>query len=180
MILTQRKQVNTFFKQNVSNDRAASELVWCGLAGRGQRPTQQSAAHRPFENKGLAHRNLSGKVAKLIVIKSQSERGVRVVEGPSDAKVEPVCNHALAFRGGGVAQARREIYVAVFSGSKIQDDPPCGRWHGRQPDYERLGTRREVVSLWRKRFFADRLAGLEEHARPGRPRTFPPRSRGSN
>jgi len=45
---------------------------------------------------------------------------------------------------------------------------------------ERLGTRREVVSLWRKRFFADRLAGLEEHARPGRPRTFPPRSRRSN
>src|SRR5271169_5287730 len=42
-----------------------------------------------------------------------------------------------------------------------------------------LGTRREVVSLWRKRFFADRLAGLEEHARPGRPRTFSPRSGGS-
>ena len=43
-----------------------------------------------------------------------------------------------------------------------------------------LDTRREVVSLWRKRFFADRLAGLEEHARPGRPRTFPPRSRRSS
>ena len=43
----------------------------------------------------------------------------------------------------------------------------------------RLDTRREVVSLWRKRFFSDRLAGLEEHARPGRPRTFSPRSRRS-
>ena len=42
-----------------------------------------------------------------------------------------------------------------------------------------LDTRREVVSLWRKRFFADRLAGLQEHARSGRPRTFPPRSRRS-
>ena len=42
-----------------------------------------------------------------------------------------------------------------------------------------LDTRREVVSLWRKRFFADRLAGLEEHARLGRPRTFSPRSRRS-
>jgi hypothetical protein len=31
-----------------------------------------------------------------------------------------------------------------------------------------------------KRFFADRLAGLEEHARPGRPRTFPPRTRRTN
>jgi len=37
-----------------------------------------------------------------------------------------------------------------------------------------LDTRREGVSLWRKRLFTDRLAGLEEHARPGRPRTFPP------
>ena len=43
----------------------------------------------------------------------------------------------------------------------------------------RLDTRREVVSLWRKRFFSDRLAGLEEHARPGRPRTFSRRSRRS-
>jgi hypothetical protein len=40
----------------------------------------------------------------------------------------------------------------------------------------RLDTRREVVSLWRKRFFTERLAGLEELPRPGRPRSFPPRS----
>ena len=38
----------------------------------------------------------------------------------------------------------------------------------------RLDTRREVVWLWRKRFFVDRLAGLEERSRPGRPRTFSP------
>jgi len=37
-----------------------------------------------------------------------------------------------------------------------------------------LGTRREVVWLWRKRFFSERLAGLEERSRPGRPRTFSP------
>jgi transposase len=43
----------------------------------------------------------------------------------------------------------------------------------------RLDTRREVVSVWRKRFFAERLAGLEERSRPGRPRTFSPRSRRS-
>ena len=42
---------------------------------------------------------------------------------------------------------------------------------------ERLDTRREVVSLWRKRFFEERLTGLEERARPGRPRSFPPRTR---
>lgn len=40
-----------------------------------------------------------------------------------------------------------------------------------------LRTRREVVSLWRKRFFEDRLAGLEDHLRSGRPRAFSPRGR---
>jgi hypothetical protein len=40
----------------------------------------------------------------------------------------------------------------------------------------RLDTRREVVSQWRQRFFRERLAGLEERARPGRPRVFPPRA----
>lgn len=44
----------------------------------------------------------------------------------------------------------------------------------------RLDTPREVVRRWRKRFFVDRLLGLEEQARPGRPRTFSPRSRGSD
>lgn len=40
----------------------------------------------------------------------------------------------------------------------------------------RLDSRREVVSMWRKRFFEERLPGLEERSRPGRPRTFPPRT----
>ena len=40
----------------------------------------------------------------------------------------------------------------------------------------RLDTHREVVSQWRKRFFKDRLAGLDERARPGRPRAGPPHS----
>ena len=40
----------------------------------------------------------------------------------------------------------------------------------------RLDTRRAVVSMWRKRFFEERLAGLDERVRPGRPRVFPPRT----
>ena len=44
----------------------------------------------------------------------------------------------------------------------------------------KLDTRREVVCMWRKRFFEQRLEGLEERSRPGRPRGFPPRSRRSN
>ena len=43
---------------------------------------------------------------------------------------------------------------------------------------ERLSTRREIVSMWRKRFFERRLAGLEDCQRPGRPRVFPPRTGG--
>ena len=39
-----------------------------------------------------------------------------------------------------------------------------------------LSTRREVVSMWRKRFFEKRLLGLEDLDRPGRPRVFPPRA----
>lgn len=38
----------------------------------------------------------------------------------------------------------------------------------------RLNTCREVVSQWRKRFFFERLPGLEERSRPGRPRAFYP------
>jgi hypothetical protein len=41
----------------------------------------------------------------------------------------------------------------------------------------RVQTRREVVSLWRKRFHDGRLAGLDDHPRSGRPRVFSPRSR---
>lgn len=37
----------------------------------------------------------------------------------------------------------------------------------------RLDTRREVVRMWRKRFFEERLPGLDERSRPGRPRGFP-------
>ena len=40
-----------------------------------------------------------------------------------------------------------------------------------------LSIGRDVVSLWRKRFFDERMAGLEERPRPGRPRVFPPRGR---
>ena len=36
-----------------------------------------------------------------------------------------------------------------------------------------LSVGRDVVSLWRKRFFYERVAGLAERPRPGRPRVFP-------
>ncbi len=38
----------------------------------------------------------------------------------------------------------------------------------------RLDTSDVAVTKWRKRFFEQRLAGLEDRKRPGRPRSFPP------
>lgn len=38
----------------------------------------------------------------------------------------------------------------------------------------RVGVDRKTVSRWRKRFFEERLKGLEERPRPGRPPVFPP------
>ena len=43
----------------------------------------------------------------------------------------------------------------------------------------RLDSPRKVVSMWRKRFFEERLLGLEERPRPGRPSIFPPGDRRS-
>jgi len=41
----------------------------------------------------------------------------------------------------------------------------------------RLDTPRPIVSKWRKRFFRERLAGLEERPRRGRPSGFSPSGR---
>jgi DNA-directed RNA polymerase specialized sigma24 family protein len=42
----------------------------------------------------------------------------------------------------------------------------------------RLDTPRQVVSKWRKRFYEQRLAGLDDLPRVGRPPAFPPRRGG--
>ena len=39
---------------------------------------------------------------------------------------------------------------------------------------ERLDVPRQIVSKWRKRFFEQRLAGLQERPRHGRPADFSP------
>lgn len=39
---------------------------------------------------------------------------------------------------------------------------------------ERLDVPRQIVSKWRKRFFLEGFAGLEERPRSGRPARFPP------
>ena len=42
----------------------------------------------------------------------------------------------------------------------------------------RLDTPRQIVSKWRKRFFEERFAGLDERPRGGRPVRFSPQHRG--
>ncbi len=42
-----------------------------------------------------------------------------------------------------------------------------------------LSVPRQIVSKWRKRFFEEGLAGLEDEPRTGRPPVFPPRGRRS-
>ena len=41
-----------------------------------------------------------------------------------------------------------------------------------------LDLPRQIVSKWRKRFYEERLGGLESRPRRGRPNLFPPRGRG--
>jgi transposase len=54
--------------------------------------------------------------------------------------------------------------IALLAADGLGNDKIAGR----------LDTRREIVSKWRKRFYEQRLAGLEERPRTGRPPGFPP------
>jgi transposase len=57
--------------------------------------------------------------------------------------------------------------IALYAGEGLRNDEIAAR----------LDTPRQVVSKWRKRFFEEGLAGLEELPRGGRPAGFSPRRR---
>lgn len=70
--------------------------------------------------------------------------------------------------------ARPLIYVAVSGRRTSQNDAAGGHRHAQRRDRRTAGYRREIVSKWRKRFFEQGLAGLDELPRTGRPGVFPP------
>jgi hypothetical protein len=63
-------------------------------------------------------------------------------------------------------QVMRALIVLAAADGRANDDIAAA-----------LSVGRDVVSLWRKRFFCERLPGLDERPRSGRPRAFPPRGR---
>lgn len=58
--------------------------------------------------------------------------------------------------------------IVLYAAKGLQNDEIAAR----------LDTPRQVVSKWRKRFFEERLSGLEQRPRRGRPPVFSPRYRG--
>lgn len=60
--------------------------------------------------------------------------------------------------------------VALYSADGLTNDEIATR----------LDMPRQIVSKWRKRFFEERLAGLEERPRRGRPARFSPQHRGGD
>jgi len=57
---------------------------------------------------------------------------------------------------------RAKVILLAAEGSENKEIGEC------------LSLPRQIVSRWRKRFFDERLAGLDERPRRGRPRVFPP------
>ena len=91
---------------------------------------------------------------------------------PLDAAIEPIFDSSVSRRRARTASACLPVYVAVVIRAKrillAAEGVPIDKIAAR------LDSRREVVSMWRKRFFEERMVGLEERSRPDRPRTFPP------
>jgi hypothetical protein len=89
------------------------------------------------------------------------------------AKDQPVSDQTLVCGCRPVAAAYSQIYVAVFSSTRAKMILMPAEGLGKDEIAKRLDTRRALVSMWRKRFINERLVGLEERARAGRPGLSP-------
>jgi transposase len=84
-------------------------------------------------------------IAKLVLTEDESETLSRWARRPNSAQVLAV---------------RSKIVLACAEGATNKDVAA------------RFGVTAQMVGKWRSRFVADRLAGLSDEARPGRPRTI--------
>lgn len=99
---------------------------------------------------------------------------------PRHAQIKPVCDSPVGYRGVGVLKGEPGKYtLPYFQVQRAKMILLAAEGLNNDEIAARLDSRREVVGRWRKRFFTERLNGLEEQARPGRPRTFSPRPRRS-
>src|SRR6266496_614152 len=81
--------------------------------------------------------------------------------------LDPATRRALEMRARKYTSAYRDVVRAriVLMAEKGMDNDEIAL---------RLNTTRDVVSMWRKRFFEEGLEGLQERPRRGRPAVFPP------
>jgi transposase len=86
---------------------------------------------------------------------------------PLTVRLSPQERIALEARARKYSLSYRDVIRAKIVLLAAQDIPVDEIAH-------RLDTPREVVWKWRKRFLQERLAGLEERPRRGRPSTFSP------
>lgn len=100
------------------------------------------------------------------------------MEGSQMPRVSPFCIDLSAGEAWELSCRAAKYTLPYFEVQRAKMILMAAHGMGNDEIAARLDTRREGVSLWRKRFFKERLAGLEERARPGRPRAFPPRDHG--
>jgi hypothetical protein len=87
----------------------------------------------------------------------------------------PFLDSPVVCRSGGIAAASRHKYtLSYFLAQRAKTILLAAEGLSNDKVAARLDRRREVVGRWRKRFFTDRLQGLEEQARPVVPGLFLP------
>lgn len=100
---------------------------------------------------------------------------VAFTEDGQRAQVKPVSDQSLRRGKEDPGEPCAKIYAAIFEVLRAKMILLAADGRSNDEIGASLGIGRDVVSLWRKRFFHERLPGLEERPRPGRPPVFPPR-----
>ena len=89
---------------------------------------------------------------------------------PYRIELTPAERKELEARAGRYTSSYREVVrakIILLAAQGVSNEVIAGR----------LDMQRQVVSKWRKRFWRQRLPGLEELPRGGRPARFSPQSR---